>query len=61
MAKVIHDKKESEVIAVETEWEWGYYQGEERRKPLDTWLLLNTDGYLHWVNLDELNNNKIAD
>ena len=50
MEKVIHENKECEVLSVETEWEWGYYQGERIRKPMDTWLLLNVDGYLVWVN-----------
>ena len=53
MAKVIHDNKECEVLSVETEWEWGYYQGKRVRKPFDTWLLLNIDGYLVWVNKDD--------
>ena len=50
MAKVIHENKECEVLSVETEWGWDNYQGNSMRKPMETWLLLNIDGYLVWVN-----------
>lgn len=53
MSKVIYDGKECEVISVETEWDWAYYNGKRVRKPYDTWLLINCDGYLFWVELSD--------
>ena len=51
MSKVIYNDKECEVISVETELEWGYYEGHRVRKPGDTWLLINYNGYLIWVSM----------
>lgn len=56
MAKVKYEGKEREVISVETEWEWGYYRGEKIRKPSDTWLLIDYDGYFIWINVRDYNN-----
>lgn len=51
MSKVIYNDKECEVISVETEWEWGYYEGNRVRKPGDTWILINYKGHLIWVSV----------
>ena len=51
MSKVIYKYRECEVISVQTEWEWGHYEGERVRKPDDTWFLINYNGYLIWVNM----------
>ena len=51
MGKVIYDDRECEVLSVETQWDYGFYNGARVRKPMDTWLLINSNGYLHWVNM----------
>lgn len=45
MSKVIYNGKECEVISVETKWMNG--------GPTNTWLLINCDGYLFWVELSD--------
>lgn len=53
MSKVIYDGKECEVISVKTEWDYGIYNSKSRRMPNDTWLLINCNGYLIWVNMSD--------
>ncbi len=53
MTKVIYKNKECAVISVQTDWDWGNYNGDRVRKPCDTWILISVDGTLFWVNKNE--------
>ena len=53
MEKIIYEEKECKVIATENEWGWCYYKERRVWKPYNTWLLINDNGFLHWVSMTD--------
>ena len=54
MFKVIYEEKVHTVYDVKSEFEWGYFGYDERRKfPTNTWFLINTDYGFDWVRKSE--------
>lgn len=51
MSKAIYEGKKCKIISVETKW--GYLGDDRESRPLNTWFLLNVDGYFVWVNSNE--------